>query len=89
MTFVFLAVLRQDELCQDLGEHGIFRLRQRLAISLRLSQEGLRLFLAHVAVVAHLSCCHVGALDSVQNSGDLRQFVSHRSRTRCDHLDAG
>jgi hypothetical protein len=88
MAFVFLPVLRQDELCQDLGEHGIFRLRQRLAISL-LSQEGLRLFLAHVAVVAHLSCCHVGALDSAQNSGDLRQFVSHRSRTRYDHLDAG
>jgi hypothetical protein len=43
---------------------------------------------AAAATLAHY-LRHVGALDSAQNSGDLRHFVSHRSRTRCDHLDAG
>jgi hypothetical protein len=90
MTFVFLPVLCQDVLCQDLGEHGSFRLRQRLAIGLRLrlSQEGLHLLLGQFVVVAHLSCCslcgdpRIGTLDSTQNTGDFRQFVSHRSRRR-------
>ena len=66
------------------------RLRQRLAIGLRLrlSQEGLHLLLGQFVVVAHLSCCslcgdpRIGTLDSTQNTGDFRQFVSHRSRRR-------
>ncbi len=73
MTFVFLPVLCQDVLCQDLGEHGSFRLRQRLAIGLRLrlSQEGLHLLLGQFVVVAHL-------LLAVPTHRHPRQHTKHR-----------